>query len=247
MTLFGQTLILYLVVGTGVAGAVYLTQRAGRRPGRWFLIATAVLFWPLYLPVLLSSGPTGTGGSPDTPPVPQDDLTAAISQVDAELAAALGSLDGWAEEVLVREKVRLRDLSAAWLAQARRIREMDRVLAQTEYSDENYLEWPSAAPVPTTGDRLQNCREARRQNVERLRRLRQAAHDDLMGSLAWVRELVSMIHLAKFSGAPAERAEELVAQIAAAVEGLSEVTWQEGTTIPGAGDRRSHHQDAFHL
>jgi len=36
-----------------------------------------------------------------------------------------------------------------------------------------------------------------------------------------------MIHLAKFTGAPASRAGEIVAQIAAAVEGLSEVTWQE--------------------
>ena len=54
-----------------------------------------------------------------------------------------------------------------------------------------------------------------------------------MGSLAWVRELVSMIHLAKFTGAPASRAEELVAQIAAAVEGLSALTWQEGTSIAG--------------
>jgi len=58
--------------------------------------------------------------------------------------------------------------------------------------------------------------------------LRKRAYDDLVGSLAWVRELVSMIHLAKFSGAPAARAEELVAQIAAAVEDLSELTWQEG-------------------
>ena len=53
-------------------------------------------------------------------------------------------------------------------------------------------------------------------------------HQDLMGTLAWVRELVTMIHLAKYTGAPASRAAELVAQIAAAVEGLSEVsTWQE--------------------
>ena len=42
-----------------------------------------------------------------------------------------------------------------------------------------------------------------------------------------MRELVSMIHLAKFTGAQASRAEELVAQIAAAVEGLSELTWQD--------------------
>jgi hypothetical protein len=56
-----------------------------------------------------------------------------------------------------------------------------------------------------------------------------------MGTLAWVRELVSMIHLAKFTGAPASRAEELVAQIAAAVEGLSEVTWPDAATVPAAG------------
>jgi hypothetical protein len=231
MSLFGQTLILYLVVGAGVAGAVYLTEGTGRGPGRWFRVASAVPFWPLYLPLLLALGRTDTGETSDAPPVPEDDLTAAINQVDAELAAALGGLDGWAEEVLVREKVRLRELSAAWLAQAKRIREMDRVLAQPEYAEENLSASPPATGKSTADDRLRNSRQARRQNVERLRRLRQRAHDDLMGSLAWVRELVSMIHLAKFSGAPAARAEELVAQIAAAVEGLSELTWQEEPDI----------------
>jgi len=53
-----------------------------------------------------------------------------------------------------------------------------------------------------------------------------------MGTLAWVRELVSMIHLAKFTGAPAARAEELVAQIAAAVQGLSELSWPEDASEP---------------
>jgi hypothetical protein len=50
-------------------------------------------------------------------------------------------------------------------------------------------------------------------------------HADLVGTPAWVRELVTVIHLAKFSGPPAARAEELVAQIAASVQGLSEVSW----------------------
>ena len=55
--------------------------------------------------------------------------------------------------------------------------------------------------------------------------------DDLLATLAWVRELVTMIHLAKFSGAPASRAEELVSQIAAAVEGLREATsWCESVS-----------------
>ncbi len=224
MSLFGQTLILYLVVGAGVAGAVHLTARAGRGAGRWFLVATAMLFWPLYLPLLLASNRVLAS----VPAAPADELTAAIHLVDAELAAALGGLDGWAGEVLARERGRLRDLSAAWLAQAERIREMDRILARPEYADE------AVPDLPAVGDRLQNCRQARLQNVERLRQLRRHAYDDLMGNLAWVRELVSMIHLARFSGAPAARAEELVAQIAAAVEGLSFLTWEEGADISGA-------------
>ncbi len=60
----------------------------------------------------------------------------------------------------------------------------------------------------------------------------------LMATSAWIRELVSMIHLAKFTGAPASRAEELVAQIAAAVEGVSAIAWQETElvvdTAPGS-------------
>jgi hypothetical protein len=236
MSLFGQTLVLYLVIGAGVAGAVYLAGPAGRAPGRWFLVATAVVFWPLYLPVLLAPGRAGTGGPSLAGAAPHDDLAVAIGQVDAELEAALGSLDGWAEEVLVREKGRLRDLRTVWLSQAERIREMDRVLALPEYAGEWPAEQSQALSTAAACDRLRSSAQARRQNVERLRRLRRRAYDDLMGSLAWVRELVSMIHLAKFGGAPAARAEELVAQIAAAVEGLSELTWREEPTLPGQGD-----------
>ena len=52
-------------------------------------------------------------------------------------------------------------------------------------------------------------------------------YDSLMSTLAWVRELVTMIHLAKYTGAPASRAEELVRQIASAVEGLTKVDQRE--------------------
>ena len=50
------------------------------------------------------------------------------------------------------------------------------------------------------------------------------SRSDLLATLAWIRELVSMIQLARFTGAPAARAEELVAQIAAAVEGISSLS-----------------------
>src|SRR5205823_5065395 len=89
----------------------------------------------------------------------------------------------------------------------------------------------SLSSVSPAKNRLMQSQEACQENIERLRLVRQRTYDDLLSNLAWVRELVSMIHLAKFTGAPASRAEELVAQIAAAVEGLSDLTWRDEAAI----------------
>ena len=135
-------------------------------------------------------------------------MSAAISQVDAELEAALNSLDGWAEYALARERERIGELRNAWKIQAERIREMDRLLALPEYAQATPLVVPPAELPCANGERWRNSQLARQRNVERLRQVRKRAYEDLLGSLAWVRELVSMIHLAKFTGAPAARAEE---------------------------------------
>jgi hypothetical protein len=169
----------------------------------------------------------------------KDEMAGAIAQVEAELEAALGSLDGWAEGVLAREKDRLQELRCAWNAQAEKIREMDLLLTLPEPDGDDQAVGNALTPCPNgldpAADRLRHSLLARRQNLERLRRVRHRAAADLMATLAWVRELVSMIHLAKFTGAPASRAEELVAQIAAAVEGLSELTWQDDPSVHAGG------------
>jgi len=216
MDLLNSSLVLYLMIGTGMAWAVYLAGGAGTRAERCFRVLTAVPFWPLYVPVVLRPvGPVAAANAPE----PLDDMAAGIAQVDGELQAALSSLGGWAEDVLAREQERLAELRSAWTAQARRIREMNCLLSMPEQT----IGLTSEGINP----RLVQSEQARQRNLERIHRLRARAYDDLMSTLAWVRELVSMIHLAKFTGAPASRAEELVAQIAAAVEGLSEVTWQD--------------------
>src|SRR5439155_17342134 len=140
----------------------------------------------------------------------------------AELEGALLSLDGWAEQALAREKDSLQELRQAWVFQAERVREMDRLLSRPEYGDA-----PPVSEDSAIADRLRGSQLVIRQNRDRLRQARQRALDDLVGTLAWVRELASMIHLAKFTGAPASRAEELVAQIAAAGEGLSALSCTE--------------------
>jgi HPt (histidine-containing phosphotransfer) domain-containing protein len=229
-----ETILFYLLFGIGIAAAVALAREGGGRGERLFRIATAVFFWPLYLPILLD----GAVRSKEIPParLPAPDLAdlyaTAIAQVEAELETALDSLDGWAENVLGREQDRFAELRAAWRLQAQRIRQLDRLLAATEETGQTAIAEPALGTVPGGNERYRQSGQARQENLERLRSVRGRLHDDLLGTLAWVRELVSMIHLAKFTGAPASRAEELVAQIATAVEGLSEVTqWREEAAL----------------
>ncbi len=221
---FSVTMIFYLLIGVGVATAVFLSDSRQSRGSAGFRVATALMFWPLYLPILLS-GPR-PGPMPEISPDPSDDdaMSQAIAQVEAELELALASLDGWVEDVLAHETDRFHELSTAWRAQAERIREMDRLLARAEPADRAPMPPVSG---PDASDRCRQSEQSRRSNLDRLRQVRNRAYEDLMGTLAWVRELVSMIHLAKFTGAPASRAEELVAQIATAIEGISAVTWQD--------------------
>ena len=112
MTLLDSTMVLYLVVGVGVAVAVYLSDSPALRSqarvaeddicerDAWLLLrsAMAIPFWPLYLPILLSASKSSAGGLEGCPSpssqVPKDDMSMAIAQVDGELGAALNSLDG---------------------------------------------------------------------------------------------------------------------------------------------------------
>ncbi len=229
-----ETAIFYLLLGVGVAVAVYIRGTGCSRWDTAFQLIAACLFWPLFVPTLLSTeqaGPAAEAANSEPEPMDRDALSAAIAQVETELDAALQGLDGWAEDVLSREQHRLEELRTAWKLQADRIRQLDRLLSQPASRTD------SLADVAADVDRARQSEQVRRENIRQLVALRNQMHADLIGTLAWVRELVTMIHLAKFSGAPAARAEELVAQIAAAVQGLSEVSaWREQEEVaPAAG------------
>lgn len=220
-----ETGIFYLLIGSGVAVAVYLRDDAAPQLVRGFRVVTACLFWPLYVPLLLAPSENRVPPAGDGPAVAEhnqkDELATAISQVETELDAALQSLDGWAENVLALEQDRLTELRTAWRGQADRIRELDKLLARPESRID------PLAQTAACNERVRQSEQVRRENIRRLEQLRQQLHADFVGTLAWVREVATMIHVAKFTGAPASRAEELVAQLAAAVEGLTEVSaWQ---------------------
>jgi hypothetical protein len=235
--LLAETAMFYLVFGVCVAVAMYVRDGSRAAVASSMQAVGACLFWPLFLPLLLSTAPSQAvesteGLQPET--ASRDALSAAIAQVETELDAALDGLDGWAEDVLNSERQRLEELRSAWKLQAERIRQIDRLLSEQSTRRDTLAD--AAADVA----KARQSEEVRRGNIRQLVALRNQMHADLIGTLAWVRELVTMIHLAKFSGAPAARAEELVVQIAAAVQGLSEVSaWreqEEDTTAAGSAN-----------
>jgi hypothetical protein len=202
MNLFGPTLLLYLLVGFGIAVALYLSDPP--RPGgeRFLRLILAVPFWPFYLPILLVW--------PSSVPVAgKDELARTLAVVERELDAAQSTLEEWIG-IPQEQRRRIDTLREAWQAQAERLREMDRLLARPEYASQ---EVAATGAVP----RVRQSLFARQQNVERLRQVRQQTEADLLASLAWVRELASRIPLARFTDAPAARAEELLTEIAAAI------------------------------
>lgn len=221
-----STLVFYLLFGFAVAVAVYLSSEMGRGEG-WFRAISAVLFWPLYVPGLLQAS-TAEGANRKTSANDQcgseevtslsDDVFQAIRQVEAELDLALNSLDGWSDAVWSQEERRFEELRGAWYYQARKIRELDSLLEKTANSADSESGFSELA-----SERAVQSERARRDNIAQLVAVRTRMRDDLFNTLSWVRELVTRIHLAKYTGAPASRAEELVLQIATAVEGLSEV------------------------
>ena len=229
---FSTTLLFYLLIGGAVAVAVYQAWQDSHRRDRWFCTCTAVVFWPLYLPALLNgrgplSSAEGSGVISEETSPPADELSAAIQQVETELDLALRSLDGWSDTVLAREQDRFAELRTAWHTQAGKIRELDRLLQQPSFAATAIDESAAQSEVPGA-----NSERGRRANIARLAAVRSRLHADLMNTLSCVRELVTMIHLAKYTGAPASRAEELVMQIATSIEGLSEVAAWRGEECP---------------
>src|SRR5437764_4448466 len=88
MTLLGSTLLIYFLIGAGIAVAVYVSDMARTPVERGFQTTTCILFWPLFLPLLLQQRPAHRAARSE-PLAPSDELARAIHQAETELHAAL--------------------------------------------------------------------------------------------------------------------------------------------------------------
>jgi hypothetical protein len=231
---FSETLVFYLVIGLGVAAAQWSVGRVENPLGRNLAALAAVPFWPLFLPLLLSSD-RRLGEPAAARSAPVDDLARNIDYVEAELQMALSSLAEGPTAATVSDwrpaDRRLAELHDALTSQADRIRRMDEVLARSgpEQIAPEELCGVGLSGVGTAADsatapgspeieRDRASRAARRANLRRLAELRRTAEAELRANVDRIRELVSQVHLVEFSGAPPGRAQELLAEIAAIVE-----------------------------
>jgi hypothetical protein len=136
----------------------------------------------------------------------------------------LTSLDGVAREVLEKEVARVQKLTGSLTGMEQRLREMDALLAAPEFDAaraEAALRELEARGSGEEDPRLQSLR-ARRRNIEQLRRMRDRTGQDLERALLKMEEMHSQVLLLRFANRPETELVELVKDISATVEGLSE-------------------------
>ena len=212
----GITSVFYGLIGLSVAVALWLSEARATRAERLFRVTTSLFFWPIFLPLLLR--PKSTKPSETVPSASHtetlDELVARMDRVERELDLALTSLNGQSENLSSDEQARISELRLAWRAPVDRLRELDALLAQPTFA-----ETTTSARDEASGDSLFRSEQSRKQNLVQLRDIREHMHHEVLSSLAHVREFVTRIHLAKFSGASTASAKEMVEQLAAAVTG----------------------------
>lgn len=211
-----ETTIIYGIIGVVVAAALWMSGSSSG-PARVGLFALHVALWPFFAPILLAR----SGGAGPQPPV---EATAAVKhdprlrQVEEQLGAATAGLDGFADELLGPQMARLRNLTGSLAGMSRRLAEMDELLATREFDEERVREVLDAADDEVRIESVQ----ARLRNIERLQEMRRSLSADYERAILKIEEISSQVSLLRFADHPEREVGELVEDIAATVEGLSE-------------------------
>lgn len=221
-----ETAIIYLTIGLTAAAAVALSRRrsASVADGVPALLATA-LFWPFYAPFILSQR-TGTRHEAEVPRgrSPVTAAEARIQSTEAELIHALGRLEGVAEGVLAPEVERVHRLGDALRATARRLAELEGLLATPELSIERaraaLLELDRRGAGP--GDPRRQSVTSRARNIERLEAMRARTAESLERALLELEDLGAQILVVRFAGRPEAELVHSIQELTATIEGVAE-------------------------
>jgi hypothetical protein len=219
------TLIIYGVIGLCVAVAIVLRDERGGVARTFAIFLAGWVFWPLFAPVLLGGGsaPARTGSDRSSVP-PRSAFSPRIRAAEEQLLAALGKVEGLAEDVLTPEVARVRSVAGQMASMERRVTEMDELLKTAEFDAavaQGALRDLATRGLVDTDPRVSSVR-ARLRNIERLKAMRDRTCEDLERVILKLEEMSSQLQLLKFAGRPDAEVVQLIKEVAESVEDVTE-------------------------
>jgi hypothetical protein len=209
-----ETAFVYLLIGLVVGAAFAVFAADLSVADRLIRSAAAVLFWPLFAPIVLAR-------SAEPPAKAATGTVETRVRASAEqLLASLARVDGIAEGVLAPELARIRGLAGSLASMERRVRDMDALLATVEFNP--HLAREAGASLRSRGVNPEDPRvrsiEARLRNIDRLRAMRDRTADDLERIVLKLEEMSSQMELLKFAGRCDAEAVRVIKDIADSVQ-----------------------------
>jgi hypothetical protein len=217
------TFLLYALVGVCIATALVLRESSAGAARKVASFLGAALFWPIFAPLMWSS-PAAPAAPSARKPQPQSALSPRIRAAEEQLLAALGKVDGVAEDILAPEVARVRSVTGQLASMESRVAEMDALLASPEFNAlgaQKALEDLAARGVPEVDPRMQSVR-SRLRNIDRLKSMRARTCEDLERVVLKIEEMSSQLQLLKFAGRPDAEVVALIKDIAECVEDVTE-------------------------
>ena len=217
-----ETSIFYGIIGVVVAAAMWLSGTSKNGLARAGLFGVHAVLWPFFAPILLGRAVSGAEG--DQRALEATSRDPRLCQAEEQLWAALSSLDGIAEDVLGPDMARVKSLTGSLEQMSHRLAEMDELLKSPEFDERRVraaLEEMDTQRQAGDSARASSIR-ARLRNIERLEQMRRGLSADFERAILKIEEISSQISLLRFADHPEQEVGELIQDIAATVEGLSE-------------------------
>jgi chromosome segregation ATPase len=200
-------LITVLAYGlVGVAVAMVLERGETRGAASLARASLHACLWPLFLPVLLPTPTTAPGTESSRIDTAESTLHDALQRLGRELG-----------DPLTLETARVRSLGTALRAAARRLAELEAVLASPDHDVEALARELAALDTRQDSKPVADILRERLAHLSRLETLRAQARADLERALARAGELATRLTLLRYEGATAQaagRARELTDTIA---------------------------------
>lgn len=210
------TLLMYSLIGLAVAIATVL-QDSAASSRRALSFTGALLFWPLFAPLLFRG--------PRTVPIARQ-TSGTRRELDQQLARALLKLQGVSSGLLAPEIERVRGLSSQLTGMIRRLEEMDRLLSSPEFdrkeAEQRLAELTSRAQKDDP--RIESL-EARLRNIDRLHAMRARTHAELERALLMIEDLAARAVLLELAGRPDMEVVQHIKDIADGVQRIAEGLW----------------------